>query len=86
MRMPSTDRRISSSSEVNIPTAMRGRNSPMTNPAVVTHVAPMIVSFSTRITRSYCFAPKLYPAIGCMPWLTPSTIITKKKASRLTMP
>ena len=59
MRMPSTERRISSSSEVNIPTAMRGMNSPRMNPAVVTHVAPIIVSFSTRITRSYCFAPKL---------------------------
>lgn len=34
-------------------TASRGTSSPIRNPAIVTHVAPMIVSFSTRSTRSY---------------------------------
>ena len=67
IRMPSTDSRISSGSFVKADTASRGTSSPIRNPAIVTHVAPMIVSFSTRSTRSYCRAPKLYPAMGCMP-------------------
>ena len=59
MRIPSTDRRMSSGSFVKAETAVRGTSSPIRNPTVVTHVAPMLVSFSTRSTRSYCRAPKL---------------------------
>ena len=67
IRIPSAERRISSGSFVKAETASRGASSPSRKPAVVTHVAPMIVSFSTRFTRSNCRAPKLYPAMGCMP-------------------
>ena len=44
MRMPSTDSRISSGSFVKADTASRGTSSPIRNPAIVTHVAPMIAA------------------------------------------
>ena len=59
MRMPSAARRTSSASFVKSETASRGISSPSRKPHVVTHVAPIAVSFSTRSTRSYCCAPKL---------------------------
>ena len=59
MRMPSAASRMSSASEVKSDTDTRGRHSPMRNPNVMTAVAPIAVSFSTRNTRSNCRAPKL---------------------------
>ena len=57
MRIPSAERRTNSGSSVKTDTARRGANSPIRNPSVVTQVAPMIVNFSTRSTRSNCRAP-----------------------------
>lgn len=86
MRMPSAASRTSSSSVVKSDTARWGMNSPTTKPEEVTHTAHTIVSRSTLSTRSYCCAPKLYPAMGCIPWLMPMTIMTKMNARRFTMP
>ncbi len=58
MRMASDDSWISSSSAVNIRATSSGKNSPSMKPLVVTTVPPIIVSHSTRITRSYRPAPK----------------------------
>ena len=59
MRIPSAASRISSSSVVKTATAQWGSSSPSRNPSEVTQVAPMTVSLSTCIRRSYCRAPKL---------------------------
>ena len=59
MRIPSAASRISSSSVVKPATAQWGSSSPSRNPSEVTQVAPMTVSLSTCIRRSYCRAPKL---------------------------
>ena len=42
--------------------------------------------FETRFTLVYFPAPKLYPAIGCIPWLKPMFIIMKKNEIRFTIP
>ncbi len=66
-RKPRAEIAINSSSEVNIETTSSGISIPIRKPEVVTTVAKMIVSFNTRETRAYCWAPKLYPAMGCIP-------------------
>ena len=52
-------------------------NSPRRNPAVVTHVAD-----HRQLQHAHHAVAvglrRLNLAMGCMPWLTPSTIITKK--------
>ena len=55
-------------------------------PVVATPIAHFIVSLVTSVTRGYKRAPKLYPAIGCIPWLKPIMIMTNRKIIRFTIP
>ncbi len=58
---------LSSGSLVNTLTASDGHNSPTRNPTIITRVASFAVRRNTSFTRLYFLAPKLYPAIGCIP-------------------
>ena len=75
-----------SSSWVKIPAAMCGKNIPMMKQIVVTTVASLTVCQKTSFTLEYCRAPKLYPAIGCIPWLRPMHIMMNMNTNLLVMP
>ena len=63
-----------------------GRVSVRIQPEVVMH-RPHIIPFRrVSFTRFQLSAPILYPSMGCMPWVTPNTIITKNMVVRFMMP
>ena len=85
-RMPLMVKSVSCASSVKSMTGYSGKNSQSTNEQHMMIVASAMARLRTSLTRSKFCAPKLNPAIGCMPWHTPSTTITKRNVMELTMP
>ena len=83
---PLTANALSSGSEVNTETAGPGMASDTMNPREVTAVAQITVSLYTSLTLVYFLAPKLYPAIGCIPWLNPILTIMNRNEILFTIP
>ena len=84
--MPRDEMPINSSLSVNIMAMYSGSNSQIRNEIDITIVEYNAVYLNTLITLSYCFAPKLNPAIGCMPWANPSISIKKSIITEFMIP